>query len=104
MCFIRLTCRSVATFAIGALAACGSEKAAMIERGFDPGYAAGYEDGCSSGGEAAGGLFDDFKKDARRYDTERDYAQGWDAAFEVCGEKMAGMVRAARQRRPSRSK
>jgi hypothetical protein len=100
----RFTRRFVAVLALGASAACGSERAEMIDRGFAPAYAEGYEDGCSSGREAGGGPFDDFSRDARRYDGDREYAHGWDAAFEICKEKMEGMVRAARLRRPSRSK
>jgi hypothetical protein len=43
---------------LGALAACTSQKEALIARGFDPAYAEGYDDGCSSGQAAAGSTFD----------------------------------------------
>ena len=49
-----------------ALAACGSVKDAMIEQGYPPAYAEGYDDGCASGKQAAGGLLAEARKDASR--------------------------------------
>ena len=68
----------------------------MIERGFPPAYAEGYADGCSSGREAAGGLFDETRKDTTRYGTDRQYAKGWDDGFQQCRSEMAATVESDR--------
>lgn len=87
-----------------ALAACGSVREAMIERGHPPAYADGYADGCSSGKEAAGGLFAETRKDASRHGTDDLYTQGWNDGFEECRREMAAAVLDARRRNPSRDK
>jgi hypothetical protein len=101
-------CRPQAAFAVlvtaVALAACGSVEDALIERGLPPAYAEGYADGCASGKEAAGGLFAEARKDASRYDTDSQYARGWNEGFEECRRDTAAMVRDARLRNPSRNK
>ena len=101
-------CRPQAAFAVlvtaVALAACGSVEDALIERGLPPAYAEGYADGCASGKEVAGGLFAKARKDASRYDTNSQYAQGWNEGFEECRRDTAAMVRDARLRNPSRNK
>ena len=79
-----------------ALAACASVKETMLARGFPPAYAEGYADGCSSGREAAGGLFDETLKDATRYGTDRQYIQGWDNGFQRCRSEMAATVESDR--------
>ena len=83
------------------LAACGSIEETMLERGHPPAYAAGYADGCASGKAAAGGLFADARKDARRHGADDQYTEGWDDGFEECRRDMAAMVLDARLRRPS---
>jgi hypothetical protein len=87
-----------------ALAACASEREALIARGFDPAYAEGYDDGCSSGKEAAGGMFGEARKDPSRYGADDQYTRGWDAGSEKCQRDTAAMVRDARLRNPSRDK
>jgi hypothetical protein len=80
-----------------ALAGCVSVRETMIERGFPPAYADGYADGCSSGDEAAGGLFYDTRKDTTRYSTDRQYAQGWDSGFRQCKSEMAETIESDRE-------
>jgi hypothetical protein len=75
-----------------ALAACGSVKETLIKQGFPPAYAEGYADGCSSGREAAGGVFDDARKDTTRYGSDPQYTQGWDNAFQRCRSDMEATV------------
>jgi hypothetical protein len=87
-----------------ALAACGSARDRLIEQGFPPAYAEGYDDGCASGEAAGGGLFGETRKDANRYATDNQYAKGWDDAFATCRDRAAAMVRDARLRNPSRDK
>jgi hypothetical protein len=89
---------------LGALAACTSQKEALIARGFDPAYAEGYDDGCSSGQAAAGSTFDSASKDESRYAGDSQYTQGWDAGLAECQRDMAAMVQEARRRNPSRDK
>jgi hypothetical protein len=76
-----------------ALAACGSVRETKIKQGFPPAYADGYADGCSSGRAAAGGVFDETRKDTTRYGTDRQYTEGWDNAFQQCRSDMAATVR-----------
>jgi hypothetical protein len=84
-----------------ALAACSSVEEAMIERGLPPAYARGYDDGCASGKENAGGFFAEARKDASRYGADDQYRQGWDDGFAKCRRDTAVMVRDARLRHPS---
>ena len=97
----RRQCTLAALIMLVTLAACVSERDALIEQGFAPAYAEGYDDGCASGSAAAGGLFDDPRKDAERYATDTQYTQGWDAGFAKCQRDTAAMVREARLRHPS---
>jgi hypothetical protein len=88
-----------------ALAACTSTEAELIERGYSPSYAEGFEHGCASGKAAAGSLFDQAQKDQSRYqDSTSEYAQGWDAGYAKCQREMRAMVVDARTRNPSRDK
>ena len=47
-------------------------------------YRQGFDDGCHSGRQAAGSFFDQFTKDLPRFNSDRDYAQGWSDAFRQC--------------------
>jgi hypothetical protein len=87
-----------------AVAACGSVEEALIEQGRPPAYAKGYADGCTSGKEAAGGLFAEARKDASRYGAGAEYTQGWNDGFASCKSREEAMVRDARLRSPSRDK
>ncbi|MGH6917495.1 MAG: hypothetical protein ACREJ0_07295 [Geminicoccaceae bacterium] len=87
-----------------ALAACTSVRDGLIERGYPPAYADGYEHGCASGKAAAGGLFDEAQKDESRYQaSDSEYAQGWDAGYAKCRQDTQAMVVDARNRKPSRN-
>lgn len=63
--------------------------------GFPPAYADGFEDGCSSGRQAAGVPAGDFRKNVPRYLQERQYESGWDDGFRQC---QAMQERAEQQR------
>ncbi len=67
-----------------ALSGCVSQREAMINQGYPPSYAAGFEDGCSSGRQAAGNMFEHFRKDVPRTSSDRQYAQGWADGFSQC--------------------
>jgi hypothetical protein len=87
------------------LAACSSVQESLVERGYSPAYAQGYEHGCASGKAAAGGLLAQAQQDESRYqDSASEYAQGWDAGYAKCRSDMRAMVTDARTRNPSREK
>jgi hypothetical protein len=90
---------------IMALATCTSTEEELIERGYPPAYAEGFEHGCASGKATAGGLFEQAQKDESRYqDSTSEYAKGWDAGYAKCQREMRAMVVDARTRNPSRDK
>ena len=70
------------------LAACDvlepSETMIASSANVSPSYRQGFDDGCHSGRQAAGSLFEQFRKDLPRFNTDRDYAQGWSDAFWQC--------------------
>ena len=68
----------------------------MIKQGYPLSYADGFDDGCHSGNQAGGSLFDEFKKDVRRFDNDKDYAQGWSDGFRQCETKQEAIQRQTR--------
>ena len=56
----------------------------MVEKGFPLPYADGFDDGCHSGNKAGGSLFDEFKKDVNRFNSDKQYGQGWSDGFRQC--------------------
>jgi hypothetical protein len=52
-----------------------------------PAYNAGFDDGCASGRASQGSMFDSFRKNVGRYDTDAPYAQGWSAGFSKCADQ-----------------
>jgi hypothetical protein len=88
-----------------ALAACTSVRQKLVEEGYEPAYAEGFDHGCASGRATAGSLFAQAQKDQARYaDSDSDYAKGWDAGYAKCLAEMRAMVVDARMRHPSRDK
>lgn len=76
-----------------ASAGCMSEKEAMVKRGYPLAYADGFDDGCHSGKKAGGDLFNEFRKDVRRFDDDRCYAQGWSDGFRQCESEEEALMR-----------
>ncbi|MHA6197418.1 hypothetical protein ACX3YG_23965 [Pseudomonas wadenswilerensis] len=66
------------------LAGCQSTHQQLIEKGYPPAYADGFEDGCGSGRQAAGVMAGEFRKDVPRYLHNRQYETGWDDGFRQC--------------------
>ena len=54
----------------------------------DKAYLSGYDDGCSSGQNAAGVLLQPAWKDRDHYDVEPSYRTGWDEGFKNCAENV----------------
>ncbi len=78
------------------LSGCATTQQTMVEQGFPAGYAQGFDDGCHSGRKAGGSLFDQFRKDVRRFESDRDYASGWSDAFRQCESEQENAARQAR--------
>jgi hypothetical protein len=66
------------------LSGCTSTSEAMVNKGYGPNYSKGYGDGCTSGKNAGGSLFDSFTKDVRRYQADKKYAMGWKDGYDTC--------------------
>lgn len=66
------------------LAGCQSTHQQLIEKGYPPAYADGFQDGCGSGRQAAGVMAGEFRKDVPRYLHNRQYETGWDDGFRQC--------------------
>jgi len=92
----RLLLGGLAASGMVLLSACASQKDTMIKQGYPLAYADGFDDGCHSGHKAGGSLFDDFKKDPRRFEAERQYAQGWSDGFRQCESEEQAAQRQAR--------
>lgn len=78
------------------LSGCITQKEAMIKEGYPLAYADGFDDGCHSGRKAGGSMFDQFKKDVRRFDADNQYAQGWSDGFRQCETEQEAIQRQTR--------
>ncbi|MCL1044660.1 hypothetical protein Q4601_16560 [Shewanella sp. 1_MG-2023] len=78
------------------ITACQSTRDSMVEQGYPLAYADGFQDGCDSGNKAGGSLFDQFKKDVTRFNSETDYAQGWSDGFRQCETEQESIQRQVR--------
>ncbi len=68
----------------------------MIKQGYPLSYADGFDDGCHSGNKAGGSMFDQFKKDIRRFEGDAQYAQGWSDGFRQCETEQEALQRQIR--------
>ncbi len=75
---------------------CMSQKESLIKQGYPVAYADGFDDGCHSGKKAGGNMFDQFKKDVRRFHSDSQYAQGWSDAFRQCESEAEAATRSMR--------
>ena len=78
------------------LAGCVSQRDTMIQQGYPLSYADGFDDGCHSGKKAGGSMFDQFKKDVRRFQADKQYAQGWADGFRQCETEQEALERQIR--------
>ena len=79
-----------------AISGCASQKEIMIEQGYPLSYADGFDDGCHSGNKAGGSMFDQFKKDVRRFESDTQYSQGWSDGFRQCETEQEALQRQVR--------
>ena len=91
---IKFTLSSIAI--IFSLSACVSQHDLMVEKGFPLPYADGFDDGCHSGNKAGGSLFDEFKKDVNRFNSDKQYGQGWSDGFRQCETEQESTQRQSR--------
>ncbi|MBC3365033.1 hypothetical protein [Pseudomonas sp. SWRI154] len=66
------------------ISGCETTHQDLIARGYPPAFADGYDDGCSSGRQAAGVITGQFRKDVPRYLKDAQYAEGWGDGFRQC--------------------
>ena len=66
------------------LTGCESTHEHLIAEGYSPAFADGFDDGCSSGRQAAGVISGQFKKNVPRYLKDAHYAEGWSDGFRQC--------------------
>jgi hypothetical protein len=78
------------------LGGCVSQRDTMVQQGYPLSYADGFDDGCHSGKKAGGSMFDQFKKDVRRFQTDKQYAQGWSDGFRQCETEQEALERQIR--------
>lgn len=86
-------------FLVGCLvitSGCVTQKEVMVQQGYPLSYADGFDDGCHSGEKAGGSMFDQFKKDVRRFTTDSQYAQGWSDGFRQCETEQESLQRQIR--------
>lgn len=81
------------------LSACVQQQLQMERQklsGFPVAYQDGYVDGCGSGKKAAGNPYAAFVKDVLRFDSDKQYGQGWTDGFNVCKGDYESISRALR--------
>jgi len=78
------------------LAGCMSQKESMIKEGYPASYADGFDDGCHSGKKAGGNMFEQFKKDVPRFESDSQYGQGWSDGFRQCETEEESLQRQIR--------
>lgn len=78
------------------LSGCVSQRDSMIQQGYPMSYVDGFDDGCHSGKKAGGQMFEQFKKDVKRFETDSQYAQGWSDAFRQCETEQEALERQMR--------
>ena len=89
----RVILTSAALVALFAFSGCASTAENMRAQGYGPDYSQGYGDGCDSGRKAGGSMFDQFKKDVRRYDSNHKYKEGWDDGYKECRSEEKQMMK-----------
>ena len=66
------------------IAGCQTTHEDLIAKGYPPAFADGFDDGCSSGRQAAGAITGEFRKNVPRYLKDNNYAEGWSDGFRQC--------------------
>ena len=86
----------IVTFSVFTFIGCTSQKESMLKQGYPLVYVEGFDDGCHSGNKAGGNMFEKFKKDVNRFDSDKQYAQGWSDGFRQCETEQEALQRQIR--------
>lgn len=73
--------------AITQLASCATQSGAAGAQDRSPAYSEGFADGCVSGRASQGSATDSERKNVSRFDSDKQYAQGWSDAFGKCAQE-----------------
>jgi hypothetical protein len=71
--------------ALGNLSGCATPPNPLMGSGHTPAYADGFNDGCQSGKASQDPVAAFYTKDTKRFDSDKQYAQGWAAGYQKCG-------------------
>ena len=80
---ISLLTAAALSLLVAHLAGCAGQSK-MTSQGQTPAYADGFADGCQSGRAGAGSPIDSYKRHASRFESDKEYAQGWSAGHQQC--------------------
>lgn len=67
---------------------CQNTHEQLVQQGYPPAFADGYQDGCGSGRGAAGSITGTYTKNVTRYLADKLYSSGWDDGFRQCQASM----------------
>lgn len=93
---VKVSWRLIMLAAVGGLlltAGCATQEQTMLKEGYPPAYAKGFSDGCHSGKQAAGNMFEHFVKDVNRFQSDSQYAQGWHDGYQQCRSEQEALDR-----------
>ena len=79
-----ILCTAFASSITVALAGCGTPPNPLMGPGHTPDYAAGFNDGCASGRASQDPVAGFYTKNTKRFDTDKQYAEGWNSGFNKC--------------------
>jgi len=71
-------------FAALVFSGCAGTRETMMAKGYSAAYSGGYADGCTSGKQAGGSMFDEFRKNVKHYSSDKEYKSGWDDGYRQC--------------------
>jgi hypothetical protein len=72
------------SIALGSVSGCTTSPSPMMGSGHTPAYADGFSDGCQSGRWVQNSVAGSQRKDVKRFDTDKQYAEGWTAGYKDC--------------------
>ncbi|MCK5664030.1 MAG: hypothetical protein KAI17_11115 [Thiotrichaceae bacterium] len=93
---VRSVIKLLALGSIVTISGCASQADILREQGQPVAYVDGFDDGCHSGKKAGGSMFDQFKKDVRRFERDEEYGTGWSDGFRQCETEQEAIMRQTR--------
>lgn len=86
--FKRMSLWMALALAVALSSGCQTTRERLLAEGYPAPFANGFDDGCSSGRNAAQAL-GEFRKNVPVYLADRQYATGWDDGFRQCQASVA---------------